>query len=103
MTVQAAKKISDWAGSDIVPCCISLGLYINTVKPKSVLVHYSVNTIITRTTKSTARVIGARTAITQAEKQVHDKPFEKLRRRCANAFKQVFEQARRRFASGCAA
>ena len=66
MAVQASEEIADCAGPYIVSGCVSLRLYVNAVKAKSVLVNYSVNAVVTRAAKSAPGLVCAGTAVTHA-------------------------------------
>lgn len=65
MTIQATKKISYRTGSYIVANGVSLGLNIDTVESKSVLINHPIDAVITTTsncpTRSSSRTPKAHT------------------------------------------
>lgn len=68
MVIQATKEIANCAGADVVSSGVSLGLYINAVKAKSVLVYYSVHAIIARAAQGLTALFRAGTSVAHAEK-----------------------------------
>ena len=79
MAIQATEEITDWTGTDITSRAVSLGLNINPIEAKGVLVNHSVNTIVAGTAKGTPCFIGARPAVTHTDKEIDYQAFKKLR------------------------
>ena len=91
MPIETTEKIPYRARTNIVTNGIAFSLNVNTIKAKSILVNYAINSIITATAKSATR-IGSGTAETHAQKQIDDKALKKIRWSTANSIKQFLSE-----------
>ena len=62
---------ADCTISYIISCPISFGTDIDAIKTKCILVYYSVNAIVARSTKRATRLFSVGSAIPHAEKKIH--------------------------------
>ena len=91
VAVEAAEKIPYRAGANVIADGIALGLNVNAIKSKGVLVNHAINSVVAAAAKRAASV-GDGTAETHAQKQIDDKPLKEIRRRAANAIKQFLRK-----------
>ena len=91
VAVEAAEEIPYRTGTNVVANGIALGLNINAIKPKSVLVNHAINSVVAAAAKGAAS-IGNGTAKSHAQKQIDDKALKKIRRRAADTVKQFLRK-----------